>query len=831
MTASTVSPENAISVLVHDQKLGLMIEGLLRAGPGLADTLDGATLRSLYSEASIPFYRYAAAIRLEERALMIPGGPEAKDYWERLVGEPVETPAVFIHGLLAGSNPRIPHLWHAAFFAPAGNTVWLSDDTESGRRRRKLLMRSFERLEQIEGTTFLLAGRGNDRSMTTTLRSLPVGPASIPDSLRHLPRAWLKGGGSLEPCPWSADPKPGNPPAARDGRAGESPVLELLARPGPDDRRNEAALRPILRVVDLFRDRPHLLTPNNIKMLRRAVAFRPEALRPLQALKVLDPGALSSYLYTAEDLDCRDPDRIALAFQGGIELLATLSKNGALTAGQSTERLQAWSGIHTGAEDLHAVVDAQFAWLASLAGSLPPPPDGYPGRGPMERSILAALPGIDDPQVFRFKGMEYRGHRGREIARSMERFLISQDILPFNQVGELVDLAVDLEEGFLHGTPLDCDRARERLAARIERIPVPAVIRMNTAEAAEMLPLLEHRFQAVKALRRRPDTRLAQIELLAAVRTMIALELRAGLVASAYLYPIAVLEEPAFDQPLLVHGHRIRETIIPHMRPARDRPSAWTPTVLVPASASPSGAHLVGSAGGAGRALVSRYVFGLDPGRPPHTLVDVRVWMSNFLDSRRYALDSAVLRFLSAARRAGPSLAATGGDRPGPYESLQFALGRLQRPDTGGGSFDPDDDGVLAELIRSRDALGPRWREKIDSAGFPTPRLNGRIRPWLGALPPYAALETEAGVEALRERMFPDLWISLADYLHRNRLPATLGSDVLFEILRTIPRELQVECNRDWRHFLAWVESLDDGYFDEKVRVCLLAGKYEAAGL
>jgi hypothetical protein len=205
--------------------------------------------------------------------------------------------------------------------------------------------------------------------------------------------------------------------------------------------------------------------------------------------------------------------------------------------------------------------------------------------------------------------------------------------------------------------------------------------------------------------------------------------------------------------------------------------------------------------------------------------------MDDLLASSWHSLDPRVLAFLSAARRAGAILDRSGSGPAAPAESLGLALAWLDRLEESGSPADTGDDGVLRELVEARDALGPGWRDAVRTAGFPTPRLNGRVRPWVGGLPPYEALETEASVPALRERMLPELSIAAADYLHRNRLPAAVGFDLLLEAVRSVPRAVKVETDRDWMHYVEWIRALDDAWFDEKVKACLLAGKYEAAGL
>jgi hypothetical protein len=830
MTGAEVSASNALAVLVRDQGLGLMLEGLRRSGPAAVEILK-PSLGSIYRQAAIPYYRYGASIRFEEGRLRVAGGKAAIPFWERLTGVPVDPPLGFILGLLSHQNTRAAHLWHAVYFSPAGSTALFFDDSDASRRRQRMLMKSFERLEQIDGERFLLAARGNDRSMTTMLRSVPHGREILPPELRPLPQIWLKGAGSLEPCPWGVNAEPG--PAAGTARRNfsEFDFLKLFSSPTVHGGRHELVLRPILRIIDLFREQPALLTPKNVRLIRTSMAFRPAVLHPLRDLQVEDSVALTSYLYAAGNLDCRDPEGIPMSFQGGVALLAALARNGAIPAGRAGELLVEWSEIHAGAEHLHTIVNDEFAWLRSALDSVEPASVDHPGRGPLERRLLASIAGFRGPQAFRWKGMEYRGDRGRDVAGAMAGFLRSQHVLSLDRLGELIRLTDELDRSLRDGNPLECDRARTELAGAIDALPVPDEIRIRTPESEALLPILEHRFLAADALESLPEARLTETAVMETVRSMLGRELQANLYSAAYLFPIAVLEDPDFDQPLFLHGHRIRETVIPHMRPARNRPSAWSPTVLVPASASPSGSHLVGEIGGVGRALAARHVLGLDPARSPHTRIDVRAWMDDLLASSWHSLDPRVLAFLSAARRAGAILDRSGSGPAAPAESLGLALAWLDRLEESGSPADTGDDGVLRELVEARDALGPGWRDAVRTAGFPTPRLNGRVRPWVGGLPPYEALETEASVPALRERMLPELSIAAADYLHRNRLPAAVGFDLLLEAVRSVPREVKVETDRDWMHYVEWIRALDDAWFDEKVKACLLAGKYEAAGL
>lgn len=814
MTGRPVDRESALVELARDQRLGLVLEGLHHVTSQTADFFREGQLPWIYREAPGPFYRYAAQLELRGGSLVVPGGSGAADGWSDLLGVPVADTGPFIRALLCTAGARAAWLWQLLATVPPEVLDRLaSDGLDQAPGWSVRLERMFDRLgEEADRLAF-------DR------------------------------------------------PRARGFGIGDWEVLSLVFPAGPEEEWDgEEPINRIVRASGFAAGcsgQGQLSdTRAELPLLLKAEDRTPMALHTLESLCISDPALLRDYLELVERMD-RDAARgeswPAQNFQGGVVLLRILAQADRVEHRLIEKWLAGWVALHRDAGELVTVGADQLQWLAQLLRDLPPAAADTPGRGDLERAFIAAQVRRRDPQVFHWRGVDYRGERGRDLAGSMARRMVEQGIPGPDQVVEVARRFADLRAACGSG---DLERSRQLAAAlgsRIAALPRPRF--EPSAEPqnqdARLMPVERRKLlKRLTAIRenRDPGRLPAMVRAADAAARLMGPEIRPLLLSPAYLEAMGELDHFLFADRNLIRRHAVRSAW-----GAKDHPvTPWRAAAVIPAAHSDHGTHFAGHLTGVPAAMAAVLS---EPGFSRSRLEPA--WYENAVTTPWQRITPELSRFVSAALDAGDSLirnAVSDDERARqalnpvrmivPPARLQRAADRLSLGGEAPPLISPSERfmaglavaesgpltaavwGIpparLDELQAARAQLGPDWRREVDEVGAPTPAINGRGRAWVGYWPSYESLVRNGPVERLRERQLIDLRLSVIDYLGRHLLPGEVGADLLTDLLLAVPQELLLETARDWEGFLAWTVSLDEASFDERMRSCFASGRYFA---
>jgi len=139
------------------------------------------------------------------------------------------------------------------------------------------------------------------------------------------------------------------------------------------------------------------------------------------------------------------------------------------------------------------------------------------------------------------------------------------------------------------------------------------------------------------------------------------------------------------------------------------------------------------------------------------------------------------------------------------------------------GILDPATTSTLAAIASERQGS---FRANLDVVGSTTPAINGRRHRWVGTWTAYEAVEDERGTEPIVEREIVDLRLAVIDYLGRKGLPGNLGADLILPVLEDMPDEVDPATDRDWETVVRWISAMDDAYFEERLRQCMVDDLY-----
>ena len=810
VTGRPVDSDTAFAELARDQRLGLVLEGLRHVTAETRVFLRDGQLSWIYHEASSPFYRYAAHLELRQGKLVVPGGSGAEEAWSELLGIPLNDTAPFIRSLLSTADGRGAYLWQLLSSVPP--TV----------------------LDQM-------ASAGLDRA--------PPWP-------ERLERMFHRLGEEEERLAFDRPRAPGF-------GIGDWDVLGLVFPAGPEswwDRQE-----PISRIVrasgfaagcsgqGLLSD-----TRADLPLLLRAEDRTPMALHTLESLCITDPALLRDYLELVAEMDRRASGRgqswPAENFQGGVVLLRILAEAGWVGQTFIDDRLRSWVDLHRLAKRPEEAGSAQLQWLAGLLSDLPATSNDAPGRGERERAFIAALIRRRDPQAFHWRGIDYRGERGRDLAAAMAGRLVEQRIPCPDQVVKIAGQLAELTEAC---RSRDLERSRRIASAlgnRISALPYPH-FKPSPVERKKIL----NRLTAIRE-NRDPGRLGAMARAAEAAARLMGPEIRALLLCPAYLEAMGEADHFLFADRNLIRRHAISSAW-----GSKDHPvTPWRAATVIPAAHSDHGTHIAGHLTGVPAAMAAVLSLTSDPAAGTTTAFAQLepAWYENAVTTPWHRVTPELSRFVTAALEAGDGLIRnaleSGGTRQAlnpvrliiPSARLQREAERLRVNDDGPSLISLSErfmaglavaeSGPLTaavwgiptpcrkELEKARSLLGDDWRLQVNEAGAPTPAINGRGRSWVGYWPSYETLVRNGPVERLRERQLIDLRLSVIDYLGRHRLPGEVGADLFTDLLFAVPHELLMETARDWEGFLAWTAMLDEESFDERMRKCFASGRYFA---
>ena len=851
VTGKEIDPTNALRRMIDDQRLGLLVAGLEQVSAETADFLDdGELLRRIYRQASIPFFRYAAALEIRQGALRYPGGEKAAPVWNELLGVKRDGPAETLRRLLEESPPRALHLWHALYFSPPPVTsYYLGSDGEDREREEPFLRALHTRLMQIDDRAALSSARGEGQGVPALLRSLALDDEGTALDLPGGLNLWLAAVRG-EVAPESEEEL--NRIAARAQRKDlddRTFFLRVLKADVESSVVKQSALPRLIRTVGLFGDRPELLTPENVILVNRAVEAYPLALQTLERMELSDPRSVGNYLRVVARLDAARHGPLKFVaisnFQGGVELLRILGSGGRLESTAVETLLQEWLTLHLDFGDPGALAPYQLDWLDRLLEQLPEVGSEEPGRGPLERKLLAALTGRKDPQRLRWRGLDYEAYRGRDVASRLVGHVRRQEIPP-------VDELVGLHRGFaelkersrasdLEGVRTIASRLIESLnrLSKLRAAGEAATFRdwiepVNRARASGIL----RRFQSQKAAKKLPRmTSLAH-----QAETMLAREIRPFFAASSYLECMGHLESLLFLETGLIHRHTMINTVASARPIPLDTP--WIQTDVVPSGRSPVGTRVVGHLGGVPRSLIQYHVSQSDD---LQLLEHQKILFADWLTTPWSRITADDARLVETLIRAGEALLHRTDPAAAEFVGRRVPIRRLERYRAGeatisisecfsiglalsvGDAYGPARPDLLEPALRERLTElsgGDDPRPRLHRIGGATPALNGRGRRWVGSWPPYESVQNEAGLQPVIERELADLRLAVVAYLGRRGFPGEVGADLMLAVLEEMPRELKIETGRDWSGFVDWTDGMDDDYFDGRMRRCLARGLY-----
>ncbi|MBP7147871.1 MAG: hypothetical protein KBD01_10025 [Acidobacteria bacterium] len=818
ITGREVHGTGALQALVRDQQLGLVLEGLRRLPPGAEAVLSTEDLAWIYREAALPFYRYGWSFDVRNGAVQLPGGADAAAAWTALVGLPPEAPAPFFRQLLTAEGHRVAFLWEALAMAPPA-------------RARYVL--------------------GLDRE----LHDGPAFARGVVQGLRRFDRRERFGG-------------------ARGLGGGASDFLRMFTPPAPGhelELPGGIVVERVLRGADLVQlaralgsgpmaTHPGLVGDDTAELVAWLGEAAPAAVATGARFRLRSAETFAAYLEALEALQRPDdPDRagLALAFQGGIEILANIDRSGTLPADAIDEELRAWSRLHADARDPGAAVTAEFDWLERLVDGLPDPPAGFPGRGPRERRLFAALAGAGSER-FEWAGLQYEGTRGNDRAGWFARRLEQQRVASADQLAAVRAAVRELERGAADGGAALKERATRALQALRPLptvtfdapLPAPLAGQLAPSGRAELEQRLLRVMRADKKAARAAAHAFEDLD------RLLAPDLRALLVAPAYLVAMGEADSVLFGEPNLVRRHWPFKFLDAVVRRDVRRDNGWTETTFVPAADCGFGARVAGPLSGVPEAL-AEFRFPCDGVAPAGALRDPEPaagWYGEHVRTAWPAPAPPVSRFAAAAMDAGRELVAraasevpSGGTHldfvaarvpggrlksapPLVSRSEMFALGlaALAGDDLGPARPELLPAEALARLERARAGLGDGWRSALDVLGGETLAIDGRALPWVGRWPPYELLASGAAPAALREREWIELKLAIADYLGRRDLPGMVGADLLLRQLHRLACGMPQEHRGDWEGFVRWTTALAETALDEDLRACLVDGLYRA---
>lgn len=843
--ADAITPDNAFDFLVRDQALGLLLEASRRLDTGTRDQFERLGLFTrLYRLAPAPFYRYASALRFDADGLVFPGGAAYVDTWRELVGAPVVHLQVFVPSLLTVRDGRVAALWHALIDAPPEVVRFYlgePDDAKAVRRVGRLL----DALAKNAGESFL-APYGGDSGMAALVRTLSVdvdGRLTLPGGSAR----WLAALRALDPA--TAPPPTGADPGDIDFLlAALGTQIEVGGLPRP-------ALPRLLGSVRQFGDQSELLTPETVGLLARAVDLGPAAISPLLQLDSLEPDTVRDHLRVVAALDALprsiDSERLILQYQAGTELTALLSGATGLPAAAREARLAAWSRLHSGVTSAAAVAEGQVAWLEELLIALPEPPSNSPGRGPLERALLAALAPARDPQRIRLDGVEFVGYAGRTARKQMARRLVEQRIPAYDDLVAVGRALRELAAASRAGDDAAAAAAANAAATAVARFPEvdAAAATSEAALQARCFPVDRPRLAAALASFQASagDARLARrADEAQRLGGLLERELRAALLAPSYLAVLSRSDNPAFESPHLIRSHRLWDFDAPAVSQ-----TAWVTARVERGANERLGASLLGAVAGIGPAL-AEYATQGGTGGGFQDLARLRAAFGEWLAADWEAIDPTLSAAVAAAIEQGDAVLAAATREPAAYrrvaavvptprleralagepcvalsERLQLGLDLLGSPGDIPAALRPLVVAEAAEAFaRARAAHGERLQDRLDETGTASPRTNGRGRRHLTAWPPWEALERERDVGLLEERGRIDLKLVVVRELGRHGLDGALGIDLMRALLDEM-RTVGAEGPRDWESWIEWTNGFDEGWVEAVLRRGLQAGRYE----
>jgi len=868
-----IDSRNALMELAMDQSIGFYIEGMRRLNRETADLIEDRLSSFVYNEVPEPFFRYSSSFEVLDGELVVPGGPGASPMWQQIVGVSPNDPVAFIKGMLDERGAVGAYLWHALFFAPPETAAYFTGQTGSSSRNADRYFRKFRgRLRDMQGAIHFARARGRVLGFAAFARSVPISPDG--ESLD------LPGGARL----WFDAIKSADVPQGADGVA--RVAAKSAKKPMPEDEFvlkavtervdlsgfPQLALPRLIRIGGFFYGRESLLTPANVILVGRVSDRYPMALAAIEQMSLTSPETLGAYLMTVAHLGelSRSPDTHVLVgnFQGGVELVRILDRAGRVDHAVLEKRLEEWSEFHRSASVAEDVASRQLSWLIRVLEELPEVSEDSPGRGPIERALLAAINGRRDPQAFSWHGLDYTGQRGRDLALKSVDHLDVQQIPEADRLFVITEQLANLETACGGADLAAAHQAASSLIDLFINLPNPKfdpplegsqlISQLTPADRLEIVELIR-KVRSIKKAKKLSKLGSTADD----VRRLMGRELRPFLLAPTYAVGMAEGDSPLFGDPTLVWRH----TMVRDLDRLTSGDDPWHQTVFISSSDSTFGSHLAGHVAGVAQALVRLHLgrIGTQDEAALQNLPRDQFWLDSVATTPWHDMTTEISAAVASAialgeatvyeavneglssdtmvaracrgviplarlEREAMALASDDGKGPkwvSPGELLNVGL-EVAGEFSGEAESNPELEPLVALFRAAAEAVGPDWRDQIDRVGSPTPQINGRGNPWVGWWPPYEAIENEGPLELLNERQLIDLRLRVLEYMGRLGLAGDTGSDLMMRAVLDASLHLHIETLHDWEGFLLWLRTLDDNFFDEGMRQCFAVGLYSA---
>lgn len=791
ITGTRTTSETALAVMVTNQRLGLIVEGAARMTLESRRLLSADDLRWLYVHAPVAFYRYSAAFEIRDGALRLPGGPSTKGAWSEWIGSDPGDWREFMRATLTRSNSVFAHVWSALFFLPKPAARYFVESFIAAPWTDDRVEVALQGIRSVYGRRFFSRALGLGGGLQLLYRAVRFAGDEPSPRIPGSPAVWSV---ALQDGPVPKSASAASKAASRAGKNGaslEAYLCRWMAKECRIGRSRGLLIERYLETARMFESSPAWSTPENIYLVTRAAGRFLSAVQSLPRMRLRRPESVRDYLVAVARLgeDVGDADRL-IRFQGGVELLAVMFEAGTVEDSRLEAALQSWTKLHNEIVSDVRLEVGQAAWLRELLESLPPEGPAAPGRGPLERTWLAAMAGGQEPQAFEWNGLVYEGRRGRDRAARMFQRLVGEGVPPLDEVLDTVARLGELSSRATKLPSADATRLREIFVAPAY---LPALSGIENVLLSDQRLVGRHVAVDRRAMRLFPGT---------------------GPWLSA-----EVVHSSAGAGATYIAGHlgQVRDLLIRlHVRSLQPpgkgrqigllpREAWWYHDLVGPtwARVSPEALAVVESLVRAGDTIVEKAISELDRGGPALDFVVEQI--------PRYRLE--------AAAAASSSFLVTPSDR------LALGLAAVEGGGPGGPAHGLLDNERGDEIGRALREVG-RGHDGLDAVGAPTPHVNGYHRSRFGQWLPYEAFDREGPLAALVERELVDLRITIALYLSRNDLPGSVGADLERYVIVRASDRLRLESAEDWESVLDWIGHLDDAYFERGMRWCLEQGFY-----
>lgn len=465
----------------------------LRAVGGPAKGYAGWKL--VYEKALDGFALYPEALEIRNGRIRLPGGPAAGPIWEAVVGEPLSDLPRFVVRFFGSSSGKAAYVADALWPLPEETArAFVLGATTGGEKS----VERFKSLYSSVGRTGRSYGNSQRDPWDFTqlvgfLKPAAGGEIDLPGGAG----VWLE---ALEGTRLPADERElSDVLAAAAGRTeGPAKALERILREETSgDSGPLPAVKPLVVVSSLVRDRPLLDDPRTVLLLVRGVDRFLGCYAPLEDLPLESAETARRYLFTLNRLDSNGTDRDAEIraglFLASVELLSSLFRSGSVSNAGARDlftsllkeplfaagRTPPSAGIGSYDRWLHerllgALREAETRFLGARSAD-PLAWGDEEGPGPAKTAddlLFAALAGFRPPAALTWRGGTYSYDASEDAVARRRTFARTQDHVP---LWVLARAASEREDAFSSARRGNVEATRVAVGALLESLgAIPA---------------------------------------------------------------------------------------------------------------------------------------------------------------------------------------------------------------------------------------------------------------------------------------------------------------------------------------------------------------------